>query len=596
MYVKGGTLRLFNATVAGNQILVPSGTSYAGMGGGVYVAANGSENMENALLGNNTHRYGALPPEPDDCYGFLHSNTYNLIQTTTNCTINGEIFGNVIGQDPLLGPLQDNGGPTQTQALLADSPAIDAGDPSGCADDLGAALTTDQRGFPRPVNGLCDMGAFEYGTSPTPTPTHTRTPTKTATRTRRERRLPSLPRRPDSHSDADTPTRPARSTPTRATPTRPRATPTRDIDPHTDPLTDRDSQLDADPHADDGDLLGRPSARAFRRPLGRRDLGAGRDGRDRSGLEEHHGVVPSPDRRGLVLHGTRRRQLRHRSTPPPPMARSPPDATGSCLATANCYTVNASAISSRPAHPLGRDVHRDAVFRRSRQGLDAPHRRQLHRRAALPALLQEDRDAPAQRHHRRLHRRRPTAPATPSRAPRWRSSSPRASPAAAPTSRLSGTVGSSALQLLAGGVSLFTDVSPTDIFCKHVHYIAVQERDAGLCGRTSTVPRRRHAASRWPPSSPRPSSRREADAAVPMTYGPDPVTGLSYSCDVGQPEPPLHRRARRPTLLQARPLPLGQGHHRRLLRRRPTARPAPSPAIRWPSSSSTPSRSQLYGP
>ena len=38
--------------------------------------------------------------------------------------------GDQINTDPVLGPLQDNGGPTFTHALLPDSPAIDAGDPS----------------------------------------------------------------------------------------------------------------------------------------------------------------------------------------------------------------------------------------------------------------------------------------------------------------------------------------------------------------------------------------------------------------------------------------------------------------------------------
>ena len=60
----------------------------------------------------------------------------------------------ITGQDPLLGPLQDNGGPTFTHALLAGSPAIDAGND-------GAAPATDQRGTSRPQGLFSDIGAFE---------------------------------------------------------------------------------------------------------------------------------------------------------------------------------------------------------------------------------------------------------------------------------------------------------------------------------------------------------------------------------------------------------------------------------------------------
>ncbi|MBP7622659.1 MAG: hypothetical protein KA763_01720, partial [Xanthomonadales bacterium] len=64
------------------------------------------------------------------------------------------------GVDPKLGPLQDNGGPTLTRALLSSSPAIDVGQNSTCA-------TTDQRGVTRPADGdgngskICDLGAVE---------------------------------------------------------------------------------------------------------------------------------------------------------------------------------------------------------------------------------------------------------------------------------------------------------------------------------------------------------------------------------------------------------------------------------------------------
>jgi hypothetical protein len=89
----------------------------------------------------------------------------------------------------LLGPLQDNGGLTQTMALLFGSPALDAGDSSLLPNDpdTGKPYATDQRGpgFPRVVNGQMDIGAFEvqplsitttslpggtYGTAYTPTP------------------------------------------------------------------------------------------------------------------------------------------------------------------------------------------------------------------------------------------------------------------------------------------------------------------------------------------------------------------------------------------------------------------------------------------
>lgn len=79
---------------------------------------------------------------------------------------------NIIGSNPKLGPLANNGGPTQTRALLAGSLAIDAADPS--VGGPGACATTDQRGMARFDGNYdsvvrCDMGAYEFD-QPAPPP------------------------------------------------------------------------------------------------------------------------------------------------------------------------------------------------------------------------------------------------------------------------------------------------------------------------------------------------------------------------------------------------------------------------------------------
>src|SRR5205823_215714 len=89
-----------------------------------------------------------------DCAGILTSQGYNLIQNTAGCTIFGFSTGNITGRSPLLGPLQNNGGPTFTQAPLSGilgSPAIEHGSPF--TTDTTACLSFDQRGIPRPLDG-----------------------------------------------------------------------------------------------------------------------------------------------------------------------------------------------------------------------------------------------------------------------------------------------------------------------------------------------------------------------------------------------------------------------------------------------------------
>ena len=94
------------------------------------------------------------------------ASAYNLIGTGGSGGLVNGINGNQVGvADPGLGPLADNGGPTQTIALLPGSPAIDAGSNALAVDPTtGQPLTTDQRGpgFLRIVNGTVDIGAFEF--------------------------------------------------------------------------------------------------------------------------------------------------------------------------------------------------------------------------------------------------------------------------------------------------------------------------------------------------------------------------------------------------------------------------------------------------
>jgi hypothetical protein len=89
----------------------------------------------------------------------------------------------------MLGPLQNNGGPTQTHALLPGSPAIDAGDPN-----FTPPPDYDQRGpgFVRVFNGRIDVGSFELQPTPTPTPTLTPTATFTPTATATATPTPTL--------------------------------------------------------------------------------------------------------------------------------------------------------------------------------------------------------------------------------------------------------------------------------------------------------------------------------------------------------------------------------------------------------------------
>ena len=119
--------------------------------------------------------------------GHVKSLGYNISSDDAGGYLTGP--GDQINTDPLLGPLQDNGGPTFTHELLPGSPAIDAGDPN-----FVSPPDYDQRGpgYDRVRNGRIDIGSFEVQeTTPTPTATATATTTPTPTATSTPRVTPT---------------------------------------------------------------------------------------------------------------------------------------------------------------------------------------------------------------------------------------------------------------------------------------------------------------------------------------------------------------------------------------------------------------------
>ena len=137
---------LNNVTITGNTSDSIPGNASTASGGGIYIDTAGSLTMRNSILYGNTDATGGDAP---DCAGPLTSGGENIVGTTTGCTF-APATGDLVGVDPRLAPLSDNGGPTQTHALLPDSPAIGRGG--------GDAAATDQRGVPRKDP---DSGAYE---------------------------------------------------------------------------------------------------------------------------------------------------------------------------------------------------------------------------------------------------------------------------------------------------------------------------------------------------------------------------------------------------------------------------------------------------
>lgn len=161
----GGSVALAFVTVAAN--LADADDGGGGNGGGVWIGPAAAVSVRHGLIADNLDRGGEAP----DCSGALVSLGHALLESSSGCAL-ASGAGDLVGVDAGIGPLADNGGPTRTHALSAASPALDAGDASGCVGLAGTPLLIDQRGSARPRDGdadgvaLCDRGAYELVSEP----------------------------------------------------------------------------------------------------------------------------------------------------------------------------------------------------------------------------------------------------------------------------------------------------------------------------------------------------------------------------------------------------------------------------------------------
>ncbi len=184
-----GNLTVTNSTFSGNSTAVGGGIGNSGnltvtnstfsdnsAGEGGAIENGGAAQIEDTVL-----NAGTVGGTIFNDGGTVSSLGHNLANDDGGGVLTGP--GDQINTDPMLGPLQNNGGPTFTHALLPGSPAINAGDgsftPPPFFDQRGA-------GFDRVVNGRIDIGSFEIQSAPTPTPRPWSTP----------RPRPTVPPRP----------------------------------------------------------------------------------------------------------------------------------------------------------------------------------------------------------------------------------------------------------------------------------------------------------------------------------------------------------------------------------------------------------------
>jgi uncharacterized repeat protein (TIGR01451 family) len=148
-YSCGGVCNDNPGSISINNSTITRNSAYSSSGGGIVNYYPGLMTLQNTILAGNT---------PSDCQDQLTLAGYNILGNSAGCSYLIKSDTDRVNLDPKLGPL--TGSPAY-HPLLPASPAINAGNPTGCTDNLGNLLTTDQRGMQRV--GWCDIGAYEAG-------------------------------------------------------------------------------------------------------------------------------------------------------------------------------------------------------------------------------------------------------------------------------------------------------------------------------------------------------------------------------------------------------------------------------------------------
>jgi hypothetical protein len=147
--VSSSVLRITSSTIVANL--------HAGIGNTI---SGGSIQVRNSII------VRGEPPYNSACGGYAFGvvdGGYNIISEGSCGTVAPTTL---VGIDPRVGPLQDNGGPVQTMAIGLDSPAVDAIPASSCVDFAGLQIALDARGIARPQGPGCDIGAYELVATP----------------------------------------------------------------------------------------------------------------------------------------------------------------------------------------------------------------------------------------------------------------------------------------------------------------------------------------------------------------------------------------------------------------------------------------------